>query len=179
MSLFWLRLIFNFNCKFTNFPLLSLFHPWVNRHLEIFIYASFSSIRYRWLARSTLTHFRYAHDGNISAYKNLDWLLPNAGQLASKPNLCPFLAEHFAFTKMKIDTDVLLSSFNLVWYCDVLKRISLHDLAFEIIVLCSHWPKYACSVIYFPAYMTRHNFHYITIILNWNYTVYIPCLPQK
>jgi hypothetical protein len=64
MSSFWLRSIFNFNRKFTNFP---LFHPSVNRHLEIFRITSFPFIRCRWLARSTLTNFRHAHDGNTSA----------------------------------------------------------------------------------------------------------------
>jgi hypothetical protein len=38
MTLFWLRLMYNFNRKFTNFP---LFHPSVNRHFEISIITSF------------------------------------------------------------------------------------------------------------------------------------------
>jgi hypothetical protein len=38
MTLFWLRLMYNFNRKFTNFP---LFHPSVNRHFEISIVTTF------------------------------------------------------------------------------------------------------------------------------------------
>jgi hypothetical protein len=38
MTLFWLRLMYNFNRKFTNFP---LFHPSVNRNFEISIITSF------------------------------------------------------------------------------------------------------------------------------------------
>jgi hypothetical protein len=38
MTLFWLRLMYNFNRKFTNFP---FFHPSVNRHFQISIITSF------------------------------------------------------------------------------------------------------------------------------------------
>jgi hypothetical protein len=38
LTLFWLRLMYNFNCKFPNFP---LFHPSVNCHFKIIIISSF------------------------------------------------------------------------------------------------------------------------------------------
>jgi hypothetical protein len=61
---------------------------------------------------------------------------------------------------LQIDTDVLLSSFNPVWYCDVLKDISfhLHICRFNTGKTCPHWQKYTC--LYFPADTTRYYFHW-------------------